>query len=283
MKKFIPAGLTGKALFDYLVKNEDLIFHARKSTVKWADEVCLMPLYVNEKGDLVSKADLPPQQGVDYSRLKVAPVINTTNWYDSHGDVHIPGLWKKSISDNKRNGFYLLDTHGRHFQDVIAEACPAATKTMSWKELGLVISGTTEALMFTGIIEKARNEYMFDQYEKGYVKNHSVGMRYIKMLTCIDDDDYPVQKENWDKYIKEVANREDAEESGYFWAVLEAQIVEGSAVLFGSNGITPNTEATLIPSKTQVEDTPEQPPLGTGKEPSPFDLDQAIKQVKIIV
>lgn len=283
MKKFLPAGLTGKALFDYLVKNEDLIFHARKNTVKWADEVCLMPLYVNENGDLVTKADLPQQQAVDYSRLKVAPVINTTNWYDSHGDVHIPGLWKKSISDNKRNGFYLLDTHGRHFQDVIAEACPAATKTMSWKELSLDIPGTTEALMFTGIIEKARNEYMFDQYEKGYVKNHSVGMRYIKMLTCIDDDDYPVQKENWDKYIKEVANREEAEESGYFWAVLEAQIVEGSAVLFGSNGITPNTEATLIPSKTQVEDTTDQPPLSTEKEPSLFDLDQAIKQVKIIV
>lgn len=282
MKKLIPAGLTGKALFDYLVKNEDLIFHARKNTVKWADEVCLMPLYVNEKGDLVTKADLP-QQAVDYSRLKVAPVINTTNWYDSHGDVHIPGLWKKSISDNKRNGFYLLDTHGRHFQDVIAESCAAATKTMSWKELGLTITGTTEALMFTGIIEKARNEYMFDQYEKGYVKNHSVGMRYIKMLTCIDDDDYPVQKENWDKYIKEVANREEAEESGYFWAVLEAQIVEGSAVLFGSNNVTPNTEATLIPSKTQVEDTTNQPPPGTEEQPLPFDLDTAIKTVKIIV
>ena len=284
MKKFLPAGLTGKALFDYLVKNEDLIFHAKKSTVKEADEVCLMPLYVDEKGNLVTKAELPAQQPADNSRLKVAPVINTTNWYDSHGDVHIPGLWKKSISDNKRNGFYLLDTHGRHFQDVIAESCAAATKTMSWKELGLTISGTTEALMFTGIIEKTRNEYMFDQYEKGYVKNHSVGMRYIKMLTCIDDDDYPVQKENWDKYIKEVANREEAEESGYFWAVLEAQIVEGSAVLFGSNGITPNTEATLLPSKLQpVEDTNDQPLSSTEKKPSVFDLDAAIKQVKIIV
>lgn len=282
MKKFLPAGLTGKALFDYLVKNEDLIFHAKKSAVKWADEVSASVLFVDEKGTLITKAEMT-QQTIDASRLKVVPIINTTNWYDSHGDVHIPGLWKKSISDNKRNGFYLLDTHGRHFKDVIAESCPAATKSMSWKELGLTISGTTEALMFTGIIEKARNEYMFDQYQKEYVKNHSVGMRYIKILTCIDDDDYPVQKENWDKYIKEVANREEAEESGYFWAVLEAQIVEGSAVLFGSNGITPNTEATLIPSKTQVEDTTDQPPPGTEKEPSPFDLDTAIKTVKIIV
>lgn len=281
MKKFIPAGLTGKALFDYLVKNEDLIFHAKKSVTKEADEVSFAVLYVDDKGQLVSKAEV--LQPVDTSRLKVVPVINTTNWYDSHGDVHIPGLWKKSISDNKKNGFYLLDTHGRHFEDVIAESCAAATKNMSWKELGLDISGITEALVFTGIIERDRNSYMFDQYQKGYVKNHSVGMRYIKILTCIDDDDYPVQKENWDKYIKEVANREEAEESGYFWAVLEAQIVEGSAVLFGSNGITPNTEATLIPSKTQVEDTTTQPPPGTEKEPSLFDIDAAIKEVKIIV
>jgi hypothetical protein len=282
MKQFIPAGLTGKAFFDYLVKNEALIFHAKKSIKKEADEVCFMPMYVDEKGELIGKAEIA-QQPADTSRLKVVPVINTTNWYDSHGDVHIPGLWKKSISDNKRNGFYLLDTHGRHFEDVIAESCAAATKVMSWKELGLDLPGTTEALVFTGIIERGRNEYMFDQYQKGYVKNHSVGMRYIKMLTCIDDDDYPVQKENWDKYIKEVANREEAEESGYFWAILEAQIVEGSAVLFGSNSITPNTEATLIPSKTQVEDTLEQPPLGTPTEPSPFDLDKAIESVKIIV
>lgn len=283
MKKFIPNNLTGKDLFDYLVKNEALIFHAKKSVTKEADSFYSAPLFVDDKGNIVTKAETAEPLQAEGNRLRVVPVINTTNWYDSHGDVHIPGLWKKSLSDNKRNGFYLLNTHGRRFEDVIADECAGMTKNLSWKELGLDISGTTEALIFNGIVEKDRNEYMYEQYLKKRVKKHSVGMQYMKMLTCIDDEDYPVQKENWDKYIEMVANREEAEESGYFWAVLEAKIMEGSAVLFGSNTVTPTLETTLLGKTSSVEDTNDQPPLSTESQPSIFDLDKAIKEVKIIV
>jgi hypothetical protein len=283
MKSIIPHNLTGKSLYDYLVKNEGLIFHTKKSTTKRADEVYAQPLYIDDKGNLVTKAEVDQTQ-IDPNKLKVVAVINTTNWLDSHGDVHIPGIWKKSLSDNKKVGFYLLKSHGREFEDVIGDGLKGLTKKLSWSELGVDIPGITEALIFDGIIEKDRNEYMFEQYSKKRVKKHSVGMRYIKMVTCINDDDYPVQKENWDKYIQVVANRDEAEADGYFWAILEAQIIEGSAVLFGSNPITPTMEATLIQGKTDSEeDTKDQPPVGTGNEPSPFDLSRAIKEVKIIV
>lgn len=283
MKSIIPHNLTGKSLFDYLVKNEGLIFHAKKSTIKRGDGIYAAPMYVDDKGNLISKAELD-QVTLDANRIKVAVVINTTNWLDSHGDVHIPGLWKKSLSDNKRTGFYLLKSHGREFEDVIADGCAGATKKLTWKEVGVNLEGTTEALVFNGIVEKDRNEYMFDQYRKGYVKKHSVGMRYIKMVTCINHDDYPVQKENWDKYIQVVANKDEAEADGYFWAILEAQCIEGSSVLFGSNPITPTMEVVDIQGKTDsADDTKGQPPLGTEKQPSPFDLSRAIKEVKIIV
>jgi hypothetical protein len=36
----------------------------------------------------------------------------------------------------------------------------------------------TEALVFNVEIDKDRNDFMFNQYAKGYVKEHSVGMRY---------------------------------------------------------------------------------------------------------
>lgn len=274
MRHLIPDGLTGKALFDFLVKNEGLIFHAKKSIIKHADECYCAPLYVNEKGQLISKAEIQETQ-IDPTKLKVVAVINTTNWFDSHCDVHIPGLWKKSLSDNKKSGFYLLDSHQRGFPDVIAEGCQGEAKTMSWKDLGLPIIGTTEALVFTGIIEQDRNEYMFGQYQKGYVKKHSVGMRYLKMVTCIDDEDYPVQKENWDKYIEMVANKDDATASGYFWAILEAQVIEGSAVLFASNCVTPTLETGILGTKTE-------PPLSTQNQPPPFDLMKAIKETKFI-
>lgn len=283
MKSIIPHNIEGKELFDYLVKNEGLIFHAKKSTTKKADECYSQPLFIDDKGNLVTKEEMQQTQ-VDPNRLKVIAVINTTNWLDSHGDVHIPGIWKKSLSDNKRIGFYLLKTHGREFEDVIAEGCKGFTKKLAWSELGLDMAGITEALIFDGIIEKDRNEYMFDQYLKKRVKKHSVGMRYVKMVTCINSDDYPVQKENWDKYIEMVANRDEAEKDGYFWAILEAQVIEGSAVLFGSNSITPTMEATLIQGKTDSEEgTNNQPTKVTEEEPPAFDLNRAIKEVKIIV
>ncbi|MES2004333.1 MAG: hypothetical protein V4450_07415 [Bacteroidota bacterium] len=272
-KNLIPEGLTGKALFDFLVKNEQLIIHAKKSQIKKADECVTAPLYINNKGTLVSKDELTETQ-VDPTKLKVVAVINATNWYDSHGDVHIPGLWKKSLYDNRKTGFYLLNSHRRGFEDVITDGCKAEARSMTWYELGLDLTGNTEALIFTGVIEQKRNEYMFGQYKEGYVKKHSVGMRYIKIVTCINDDDYPVQKENWDKYIEMVANRDVAEESGYFWAVLEAQVVEGSAVVFASCDPTPTMETSLLGTKTE-------PLIGTLDQP-PFDLMKAISETQFI-
>ena len=75
MKSIIPHSLTGKDLFDYLVKNEGLIFHAKKCTVKKADEIFSMPMYVDDKGNLVSKAEVTQTQ-VDPNRLKVLLVID---------------------------------------------------------------------------------------------------------------------------------------------------------------------------------------------------------------
>lgn len=270
--KHIPEGLTGKGLFDYLVKNEALIFHAKKSAIKEADGFTSLPMYVNTKGDLVGKADMT-EASVDSTKLKVAAVINTTNWYDSHGDVHIPGLWKKSLSDNK-SGFYLLDSHQRLFQDVIADSCVAQAKTMSWKQLGLDIDGTTQALLFTCIVDQDRNAFMFGQYSKGFVKQHSVGMRYVKLVTCINDEDYPVQKENWDKYIEDVANKSDAMAAGYFWAILEAQVVEGSAVVFGSNCVTPTYNTSLLGTKNE--------PLSSTQDEPPFDAMKWIRETTFI-
>lgn len=255
----IPVNLTGKSLFDFLVKNEGLIFHAKKSEIKKADACISAPLFVNSSGELITKEEITTLQ--DPSQLQLKVVINTTNWYDSHGDVHIPGLWKKSLSESK--GFYLLRSHIRDFESVIGEGLKGSTSLMQWSELGLSVPGNTEALIFSGAITKDRNPFMFDQYLKGYVKQHSVGMRYMKMLTCINNDDYPVQKENWDKYILQVANKDDAEESGYFWAILEAKVVEGSSVLFGSNSITPTIEA----KNSQGLSTEEQPPSGTVEQP----------------
>src|SRR5690606_31668662 len=142
--------LTGKDLFEFLVKNEELIFHAKKSELKKADSIYCDAMYVNDKGGNVSKEEAIAIAG-NTNLLKAQLIINTTNWFDSHYDVHIDGLWKKSLSDNKRKGFYLLNSHSRRFEDVISEGCLAEAKIMAWKELGVNLSGSTEALVFTAL------------------------------------------------------------------------------------------------------------------------------------
>ena len=64
---------------------------------------------------------------------------------------------------------------------------------------------------------------------------------YVKIEMCINSDSkWDVEeKENWDKYYPMVANKEMADNYGYFWAVSEAKVIEGSAVPLGSNPATP--------------------------------------------
>jgi hypothetical protein len=158
---------------------------------------------------------------------------------DSHSDVHIPGIWKKSLQENKL--IYHLQEHQIKFDHIISDQVTASTKTMTWKELGFDFPGSTEALIFDSVIEKERNEYMAEQYAKGRVKNHSVGMIYVKMELAMNSDSKydAIEKETWDKYIDTISNKAQVEDQGYFWAILEAKVIEGSAVPIGSNYATP--------------------------------------------
>jgi len=107
-----------------------------------------------------------------------------------------------------------------------------------------------EVLIYEAVISKSRNEEMFKNYLNGWVLNHSVGMRYYKLLFCYDssDSEYSQNKENFDKYYDYVLNKDDVGE--YFWAVLEAKNIEGSAVVKGSNFLTPVLSMEVIDENT---------------------------------
>jgi len=190
---------------------------------------------------------------IDATKIRVKSIINTTNLLDSHGDVHIKNIWKKSIQENK--SMYLLNSHQQKFEYVITDNVTPLAQTMSWKSLGFDFEGNTQALVFDSIIEKSKyNELMFDMYASGKVKNHSVGMQYVKILYCVNSDDsyWQEEKANWGKYINEVANKDEAESAGNFWAVLEAKIIEGSAVLRGSNYATPTQSVTEVKNEAEI-------------------------------
>ena len=81
------------------------------------------------------------------------------------------------------------------------------------------------------------------------IDQHSVGMRYIKVELAVNNEEYEDEYKNWSQYYGSIANKERADEVGYFWIVKEAALIEISAVLMGSNPIT----GTLQPEKSIVE------------------------------
>lgn len=259
----IPIFATKKETLKWLVDNRDRVLAAKKAVTKMTDDVVFAPW-----GAPVVKAEMPD----DVDAIRVLAVMNTTNLMDSHHDVHIPGLWKKTLQE-ARNLMHLQE-HEMKFSKIIADGddLKAGTQTMEWKALGLPYKGTTEALIFDSNVKASRNPDMFKEYRAGHVKNHSVGMRYVNFEMAVNDKDWPEEKKIWDKYIDQVANREEAEAVGYFFPVLEAKLIEGSAVPAGSNWATPTL--TVEPSKG----TPPEPPQGTL-----FDVGEAIKNTKFLI
>lgn len=228
-------------MFKALVDNMPLILSVTKNQFKAADSFTYSYVEEFKSETEVVKAN-KPVVNEDLTELKVRVVINTTNLLDSHGDVHIKGLWNRSLSHSDKR--LLLQEHKKAFDAVIASDSLAYVKTLAWKTLGANYEGSTQALVFDSVIKQSRNPFMFQQYKDGYVNNHSVGMQYVEMVYCIDTEESWAKdyKDNWDKYYPMIANKEDADLKGYFTAVLEAKVVEGSAVLFGSNFITPTLE-----------------------------------------
>lgn len=268
----IPQFATKEELYKFLKANKSLLINEKKMAIKYADAVSYVANAGNDAKESVEK-EAGVIQNVDASKIVVRAVINTTKILDSHGDVHIDGIWKKSLSENK--SIYHLQEHMMKFDKVITDEVNAYTKSMTWKSLGFDYDGNTQALVFDSTIDKARNEFMYDQYTKGYVKNHSVGMRYVKMDMAINSESkwYDEEKAVWDKYINTIVNKDVAEEQGYFWVVTEAKVIEGSAVLVGSNRATPTMSITEA-GKSTSEDINE-PPAGTQK-----DIDKIINNIK---
>lgn len=254
MKLDIPQFANKTDLHKWIVDNETLLLDAKKSAIKRADAIVHTPVLLVQLDVEKSAIPVPVENS---TVLQVESAINSTNWLDSHEDVHIPSLWDKCLKETK--SFYLVQEHQLKFDKIISDEVKAVTRQMSFKELGVDIAGMCEVLVFVSTVKEERNPFMFKQYKSGWVKNHSVGMRYVKLYTCLDSEEpWATQhKDNWDKYYPMIANKEAADERGVFWAVTEAKIIEGSAVPIGSNIATPTISVTGNKAATGTLHTPE--------------------------
>jgi hypothetical protein len=187
------------------------------------------------------------------------PIINTTRYYDGHGDVHFDGLWNKSLKEQDGKIFYVVD-HEMKVGSVIAwpEDVKSMVKSVPWSLVGKPYEGNTEALIYEIPKAKIVHPVAADVIKDRRPVQNSVRMMYVKIELGMNSDakEDVRYKDYYDKRIGEIANREEAEAEGYFFGIEEAKIVkEGSMVLFGSNDATSisqkDIEAVTDTSKTE--------------------------------
>jgi len=235
---------TKAEMFRAIKDNYALIVDAKKASIKTSDRLNFAPA----TGNVL--------KGLTLDSGYIYPVINTTKYMDSHNDVHLDGIWDRSLK-HVQGTIYYLANHELKVGQVVAY--PKDVKVMvqlvKWKDLGFDFEGETQALMFKISKDKVRMQEARTIIEEKIDIEHSVRMQYVKFTLAIDslEPDFKAEKENYDKIISKIVNRKRAEEAGYFFAIEEAKIIkEGSMVLNGSNDTTP----LILPKSDSPEGTP---------------------------
>jgi hypothetical protein len=79
---------------------------------------------------------------------------------------------------------------------------------------------------------------------------------------AINDPEYKEEYATWQQAIDKIGNKADAEAKGYFWYVKEAKLIEISAVLEGSNELTPTVSNNkFTPIEEPGISTPKKEPM----------------------
>ena len=229
--------LTGKELIDWLVANKADVLDAKKAVVKNADAIQCQPTF--EK-DFATKGKYLYEDNIEAGVIKRTVIANTYLYMDSHDDVHLENVFTNSIEQRKNRPQPHLYDHNFSVLSKVGKALGYSERQISWRELGIGKTGMTTALFLETEIKKSYNEKVYDAYLDGSIDQHSVGMRYIKIALAVNDEEnYPNEYKVWQEVISKIGNRAQVEKQGYFFAVYEAALLETSAVLEGSNGLTP--------------------------------------------
>lgn len=217
-----------KQRLKYLIENKAAAIKEKKAQVKFLNEgTPYTPKLVKPEG---------VQKSSDSGSATYEIVGNSIGFFDSHDDVSMSGSFNKTVQESG-SSVYILADHKHSTGGIIAQNKGVFVKQMPIRELGFDAAGSTEVL--SANIAPVYDEKIAMLYANGEIKQHSVGIRYVKIELAANDESDNELYANWTKYIGDVINREDAERNGYFWAVKEQQLLEISAVLWGSNPYTP--------------------------------------------
>jgi len=241
-------------MFEALKANKELIIKEKKSQIF---KSCDKGSAIAVKGVKIDSI-----KGVKMSDDSYYIAVNTTNILDSHGDLHVKGIWNKSVKDQQGKN-YLVTDHKMELSNVVAkkENVEMFVSDISYSSIGKSYTGNTQALIYkvnkSDIINPLAKEWLESKSDI----EASVCMQYVNVELALNSNSRADKEEKavYDSYINEIANKEDFDSIDYFWVVKEAKNVgESSLVLFGSNPATGIINEPLKDTQNNIE-----PPQGT--------------------
>lgn len=258
---------TKEDLFNSLRENIDFIIAEKKASIQ---KSCEKGMSVSCKSlDLLKFTDQLKGIIIDDNYHYIA--VNTTRILDSHNDLHIDGIWNKSIKEQQGNNYLVLD-HELCIDKVVVrkEHIEMFLAKLPFAMFGKSYKGETQALIYKFPKGKVVNEAAEDWLSSGDQIEASVRMQYVTIEFAMDSNapQDVTEKKRYDEYIDYIANKADFEYIPYFFVVKEAKnIRESSLVVAGSNPVTGNiNNKNIEPLEDNTQKT--DPPLSSQKSTS---------------
>lgn len=229
---------TKEELFAEIKKNKDLIIDSKKSEIyKSCDKGQSI---VSKYLDLLKFSEENKAIKIDENYYYFA--VNSTRILDSHDDLHVDGIWKKSVKEIQGKN-YLVEDHELEISKIITrkEHIEIFTAKVPFSLIGKPYDGNTEILVYKVAKDQVKNEKVKEWLESGDSIECSVRMQYVTILLALDSNnpEDATEKKNYDDYFGLIANKNDFEYIPYFFVIKEAKNVkESSLVPFGSNSST---------------------------------------------
>lgn len=247
---------TKEEMFNELKSNIDLIIDKKKSEFQ----------YSRDKGTAISCKSLNGLKLSDAEKASIQVdddyyyiVVNSTNILDSHEDLHVNGIWNKSVQDNQGKN-YLVTDHELDIANVVVrkEHIEMFVVTVSFKSLGYPYAGNTEILVYKFRKDRVLIQSVKEWLESGDEIQASVRMRYVTIEFAMDSNDpeFAIEKKRYEQYKSKIANIADFEYVYYFYIIKDAvNQRESSLVIAGSNHVTGNIIENKNIEPSKVEDT----------------------------
>lgn len=261
---------TKQEMFKALKAKKEELIGLKKSQIKMSNAVSYA-----FKSDSSIKADDSQEELKIGDTVKVA--MNTTNYFDSDRDVLIDGSWNRTAKEQDGKTYHVAD-HKLEMGKIVAypKDVSISVENIEWNKLGKSYSGATEVLVFNSKMTDKTNQDVFMAYRDGEKVEHSIRLIYERIKLAINsyEEEDKEEKAIWDTFYGKIANKEDVDNVGYFWAVTEAKIhKEGSTVLFGANEATPQLKQEIIEGSDNSNSKKDsQPDNSTGDKTKNFYL-----------